>query len=79
MCFGSSQPMMPAPVVVRENPAAEQARIEAAAASTAAQKTNARRQRVRANSLLAQGGAGDTSSPLTGQPMAVAGKATLGA
>jgi len=67
----------PPPVVVRESPLADQAKADAEAASKAAQATTARRRRVRASSLLATGGEGDTSAPLTAQPYAAA-KQTLG-
>lgn len=65
----------PPPVVVRESPLADQAKADAEASSKAAQATTARRRRVRASSLLATGGEGDTSAPLTAQPAA---KQTLG-
>lgn len=65
----------PPPIVVRESPLADQAKAEADAAAKAAQATTARRRRVRASSLLATGGEGDLSAPVTAQPAA---KQTLG-
>lgn len=64
------------PVVVRESPIADQAGIDTAAADKAAQEKATRRRKLRASSLLATGGVGDTSSPVTGLPNA---KPTLGA
>lgn len=77
---GASQKILgggdaPPPVMVRESPIADQAKADAEAASKAAQATTARRRRVRASSLLATGGEGDVSAPLTAQPAA---KQTLG-
>lgn len=59
------------PSVIRESPLADQAKIEGEAASRA----SARRRRIRASSLLATGGQGDTSSAATALPAA---KQTLG-
>ena len=64
------------PAVVRQDPVADQAAIDAQAAGTAAQERTARKRRIRANSLLATGGQGDTVAPITGQ---AAAKPTLGA
>lgn len=48
-------------------------------ASIAMREKLSKRRRIRMNSLLATGGAGDITSPLTAQPLAIAGtKATLG-
>lgn len=60
------------PPVIRESPAADQAKIE----GEAAQKAASRRRRVRASSLLATGGQGDMSTADTAVPAA---KQTLGA
>lgn len=67
------------PAVVAQSPLADQAKIDADAASKAAQAKTDRKRRVRASSLLATGGAGDTTAPVTGQPSAIAAKPTLGA
>lgn len=64
-----------APPVVYQSPKADQAAIDAAASASAAQDRTKRRRSVRASSLLATGGEGDLSSPVTGSPSA---KATLG-
>lgn len=67
-----------APPVVYQTPKADQASADAEAAGVAAQDRTRRRRSVRASSLLATGGQGDLSNPVTGTPMA-AGKPTLGA
>lgn len=66
------------PTVLRENPAADQARLEADAAAKTQQESIARRRRTRSSSLLATGGQGDAIDPVSGQPTAIAGKSTLG-
>jgi hypothetical protein len=67
-----------APPVVYQSPKADQAAVEAEASGVAAQDRTRRRRSVRASSLLATGGQGDTAtSPVTGSP-AAAGKQTLG-
>jgi hypothetical protein len=68
-----------APQVVQSSPLADQAKIDAAASAKAAQDKTQLRRRLRASSLLATGGQGDTLDPVTGQPSAIAGKSTLGA
>lgn len=60
-----------APQVVQTSPLADQAKAEAEARMV-------QRRRTRNSSLLASGGAGDTSPLATGQPAATAGKLTLG-
>lgn len=66
------------PTVVRESPAADAAKAAAdAEAKASADKLDTRRRR-KALSLLATGGQGDTSAPVTGMPSASAGKPTLG-
>lgn len=77
MCFkeifgGGGSP----PTVVRESPIADQAKIDAEAAAKASQEKLQRRRRLRASSLLATGGAGDTAVTASGTPAA---KPTLGA
>jgi hypothetical protein len=64
------------PQVIRDSPLADQARIDADAAAKARQESTQRKRRIRASSLLASGGGGDLSNPVTGQPEA---KPTLGA
>jgi hypothetical protein len=64
------------PTVVQDSPIADQAKVDADAAAKGSQDKLARRRRLRASSLLATGGAGDMSSPVTGTPTA---KPTLGA
>lgn len=64
---------------MRPDPAQQQGKLVADAASTATQERLARRRRLRVHSLLATGGAGDTRDIVTGQPTALAGKQTLGA
>lgn len=79
MCFGGGggAPVMPA--VVRETPIVDAAKAtDEAAQKSATDKLSTSRRR-RALSLLATGGAGDTAQPLTGAPVASAGKPTLGA
>jgi len=66
----------PAPQVVRESPKADDARIQAEAAAKAAGERSATKRRRKYQSLLATGGAGDTTAPAVSAP---AGKATLGA
>lgn len=66
----------PAPQVIRENPVADQAAIDAKAAATSAQERAAQKRRIKASSLLATGGAGDLSQVGTTQAGA---KPTLGA
>ena len=68
------------PQVIASSPIADQSAIDAeAAAKAAAEKTQLRR-RLRASSLLATGGEGDPSRPLTSSRSAVPGaKSTLGA
>ena len=61
----------PGPQVIKESPLKDQAEIEAAARM-------AGRRRARGTSLLATGGAGDTSPLSVGQPGATAVKTTLG-
>ncbi len=65
--FGSKD----TPPIVRESPAADQAKLEA----EAAQKATSRRRRLRASSLLATGGQGDATTASTAAPAA---KQTLG-
>lgn len=65
------------PPVVYQSPRADQAAIDAEAAGAAARDRTRRRRSVRASSLLATGGQGDMTSPVTGSP-AAAGKQTLG-
>jgi hypothetical protein len=60
-----------APQVLQQSPIADQEKL----AGEAAAKASARRRSIRASSLLATGGAGDASSPVTGQPQ---GKPMLG-
>jgi hypothetical protein len=67
------------PVVVASNPAADAKAAEAKAAQTAAADKLATNRRRRAASLLATGGAGDPTQPMTAAPAATAGKPTLGA
>lgn len=64
------------PTVIQQSPLADQAKIEADASAKGGQEKVARRRRLRASSLLATGGAGDVSSPVTGD---VSAKPTLGA
>lgn len=64
------------PTVVRESPIADQAQIDADATAKAGQERTVRRRRLRASSLLATGGQGDTEAPVTGQATA---KPSLGA
>lgn len=64
------------PPVVYQSPKKDQAEADAIAASTAAQDRTRRRRSMRASSLLATGGEGDLSSPVSGAPTA---KASLGA
>ena len=64
------------PTVIRESPVADQAKIETDAAAKAGQDRTVRRRRLRASSLLATGGQGDTATPVTGSATA---KPTLGA
>ena len=66
------------PAVVAQSPLADQAKIEADAQAKAAQARTDRKRRIRASSLLATGGAGDMTAPVTGQPTAIGAKATLG-
>lgn len=66
------------PPVVYQSPKADQDAIDAKAAGDAAQDRTRRRRAMRSSSLLATGGAGDLSNPVTGSPMA-SGKPTLGA
>ena len=66
------------PSVVQQSPLADQAGIDADARAKAGQARTDRKRRIRASSLLATGGGGDTTEPITGQPSAVGGKATLG-
>lgn len=66
------------PDVVAQSPLADQGAIDAEARAKAGQARSDRRRRIRASSLLATGGAGDTSDVVTGQPSAIGGKATLG-
>lgn len=67
------------PTVLRENPLADQAKLEADAAAKAQQDSTMRRRRIRASSLLATGGTGDPVDIVTGGPAAIPGKPTLGA
>jgi hypothetical protein len=64
------------PAVVRESPVADQAKIDAEASVKANQDSTLRKRRIRASSLLATGGQGDTTAPVTGS---VSAKPTLGA
>ena len=66
----------PAPTVVRESPAADDARIQAEAAAKASEDRAATKRRRKYQSLLATGGGGDATAPDVSAP---AGKATLGA
>ena len=66
------------PPIVQSTPLADQAAADAKAAGDAAQDRTRRRRSMRASSLLATGGDGDLSNPVTGAP-SVAGKPTLGA
>lgn len=70
MCFESILGGGKTPPVVQQSPLADQAKIDAEAAGKAAQAKSARRARIRASSLLATSGAGDTTQPVTGQPIA---------
>lgn len=70
---GGSQPQ-----VVSQSPLKDQAAIDAEALTKSAQARADRKRRVRASSLLATGGAGDTTDVVTGQPTAIAAKSTLG-
>jgi hypothetical protein len=65
------------PPVVQPAPIVDQAKIDADAAAKAAQGKSQRRRMARASSLLATGGGGDLSSPVTGLPSAQS-KSTLG-
>lgn len=66
------------PQVVREDPAAQQAKIESDAAQAAQANTLEQRKRLRANSLLSRaGGVGDPSSAELSTPQ-VYGKPNLG-
>lgn len=65
------------PTVLRESPKADADKAAADAASKAGADKLATKRRRAAASLLATGGQGDTSSPVTGLPAAT-GKATLG-
>lgn len=56
----------------------EQDKLTADASTRGIQERTRRRRRLRASSLLATGGAGDTSGIVTGTPAAIA-KPTLGA
>lgn len=78
MCFQGLFGGGKTPPVVQSSPLADQAKIDAEAAAKAAQARTDRKRRVRASSLLATSGAGDTSDVVTGQPSAVSGKSTLG-
>lgn len=70
------QPDMPQ--VVREDPAAQQAKIESDAAQAAQGKTLEQRRRARANSLLSRaGGLGDPTTASVATPT-VTGKPNLG-
>ncbi len=71
---GGSSP----PPVVQSSPVADQAKADAEAAGKSAQAKTQRRRMARASSLLATGGEGDLSSPVTGLPSAQS-KPTLGA
>lgn len=71
---GDSSP----PPVVQPSPIADQAKADAEAAGKAAQAKTQRKRMARASSLLATGGGGDLSSPVTGLPSAQS-KPTLGA
>lgn len=66
------------PQVVREDPAAQQTKIESDAAQAAQAKTLDQRRRARANSLLSKaGGLGDPSTATVATP-SVTGKPNLG-
>lgn len=66
------------PDVVREDPVAQQAKLESDAAQSSQAQTLALRKRARANSLLsAAGGLGDTTPANVSTPQ-VAGKPDLG-
>lgn len=65
-------PQTPEPLKDMEN-------ASASAAAAGISDRIKRRRALRAQSLLATGGPGDTSNPVTGAPSATAGKATLGA
>lgn len=69
----------PAAPVVREDPKAAAAVQADTAAQTAQADKLATSRRRRAVSLLATGGSGDLANPVTGAPVATAGKPTLGA
>lgn len=73
--FGGGQSL---PSVVRSSPIADQAKADADAAGKSAQAKTARKRAARASSLLATGGSGDPSNPVTGLPSAQS-KPTLGA
>lgn len=66
----------PAPAVVREQPKADDARIQAEAAAKASEERTATKRRRKYQSLLATGGGGDAEAPAVSAP---GGKATLGA
>lgn len=70
---GDSSP----PPVVQTSPIADQAKVDADAAGKSAQAKTARKRAARASSLLATGGSGDLSNPVTGLPSAQS-KPTLG-
>lgn len=77
--MGSMMKKPQQPDVVREDPAAQQAKLESDAAQDAQFKTLEQRRRARANSLLSRaGGAGDQSPADVLTPM-VTGKPNLGA
>lgn len=78
MCFDSLFGGGKTPPVVAQSPIADQAVIDGDAKAKAGQARSERQRRMRASSLLATGGGGDTTAPVTGQPTAVGGKATLG-
>lgn len=68
----------PAPVVIRDAPKADAAKIAAEAAAAASADSLNRRRRIRASSLLATGGQGDPNMPLATTPSATPGKDKLG-
>lgn len=69
----------PAPAVVRSDPVADDAKVQADAAAKAASERTTTTRRRKYSSLLATGGGGDVSAVSTMAPAAQAGKQTLGA
>lgn len=73
---GNIIPKVEVPTLLASDPVGDQAKIDAESSAKGAQARTSRRRRIRASSLLATGGTGDTADVVTGQPYA---KPTLGA